>query len=584
VTRSGHSRFSVNQWSREWRSWRTLQLVGMALLTMVAVTVCVAEFAGAAPTEGQSVPDSAVPVGTFTAGQPFSSGQLINVVVPTNSLFVANTNVNILECSAPNGVIPISPNACDGDTIQGPSVAPNADGSINYQSATSSLYPVFFTPDSAIGDTASSPACGNTAATECILFIGDNQGDFTQPHVWSQPFFVTPTPGDTGTDPGDGSAPVAPTVPSASLSTVTVSPQSVTADGVDQSSVTVTLLGSGSVPVAGKTVTLTGGTGHASIAPASSGSNVTNSSGVATFSVTDATVETVTLTATDTTDPVLLTAQPTVTFVTPVVTPASSGITVGTVSGGSATVTVTLRDQAADPQPVVGQTVSVTGTGSVVITPASSGSDVTNSSGVATFTTTDSQSESVTLTANDTTPSTAILIGTTSVTFGTGSSPPTPSPTISTVVVSRSSAPADGHTEVLVIVTINDQYGNPLAGKVVWLRSSPSQTLQIKPIAFGNASPGVSDDSGIAEFAATDTAVEVVTFSAYDCTNHFTVQSQPSVSFQTPVSPPAVTPEVATQTLLPLSALAIGGLAYFARRRRRRQPDEGAAPPRPTVR
>jgi hypothetical protein len=136
---------------------------------------------------------------------------------------------------------------------------------------------------------------------------------------------------------------------------------------------------------------------------------------------------------------------------------------------------------------------------------------------------------------------------------------------------------------VLVIVTINDQYGNPLAGKVVFLRSSPSQTLQINPIAFGNASPGITDDSGIAEFEVADTAVEVVTFSGYDCTDHFTVQSQPSVSFQTPVSPPAVTPEVAAQMLLPLSALAIGGLAYCARRRRR-QLDEGASPRQPTVR
>jgi hypothetical protein len=164
----------------------------------------------AAPTQGQSVPNSAQPVGTFTAGTPFSSGQGINIVVPANSLFVSNSNVNILECSAPNGVIPTSPTACNGDTIQGPSVAPNADGSINYQNATGSLYPVYFTPDSSIGDTTSSPKCGNTAATECILFIGDNQGDFTTPHVWSQPFFVNPTAGDTGANPGDGNLPEVP--------------------------------------------------------------------------------------------------------------------------------------------------------------------------------------------------------------------------------------------------------------------------------------------------------------------------------------------------------------------------------------
>jgi hypothetical protein len=164
----------------------------------------------AAPTNGQSVPDSAQPVGSFTAGSPFSSGQGINIVVPANSVFVATTTVNILECSAPNGVIPTTPAACNGDTIQGPSVNPNSDGSINYQDATGSLYPVYFTPDSAIGDTASSPQCGNTAATECILYIGEDQNDFTQPHVWSQPFFVNPTAGDTGANPGDGNLPEVP--------------------------------------------------------------------------------------------------------------------------------------------------------------------------------------------------------------------------------------------------------------------------------------------------------------------------------------------------------------------------------------
>ena len=44
--------------------------------------------AGAAtPTEGSIVPNSAVPIGSFTAGTPFSSGQGIDVVVPANSVF-----------------------------------------------------------------------------------------------------------------------------------------------------------------------------------------------------------------------------------------------------------------------------------------------------------------------------------------------------------------------------------------------------------------------------------------------------------------------------------------------------------------
>ena len=235
----------------------------------------------------------------------------------------------------------------------------------------------------------------------------------------------------------------------------------------------------------------------------------------------------------------LLTAQPTVTFVTPVVTPASSGITVGTVSGGSATVTVTLRDQAADPQPVVGQTVSVTGTGSVVITPASSGSDVTNSSGVATFTTTDSQSESVTLTANDTTPSTAILIGTTSVTFGTL----VVSPTVSTVVVNPSVAPLAGNG-AQVTVTLLTSGSSPVEGRTIALTytGNAGNTVTVGEPSSGTGSD-VTNSSGVAIFQVTDTAPETITLTATDSTDTIPLSTMPTITFQ------ASAPSAATSTV-----------------------------------
>jgi hypothetical protein len=167
-------------------------------------TVTLAGPAGAAtPTEGAIVPNSAVPLGSVTPG-PFSSGQGIDVVVPANTIFSSTQNILIVECSAPNGVIPALPSACNGDTINGNSVEPNTDGSIDYQAETSSPYQVFATPDANIGDTSTSPKCGNTPATECILYIGNNQNDFTAPHVWSQPFFITSNAGDDGSNPGDG--------------------------------------------------------------------------------------------------------------------------------------------------------------------------------------------------------------------------------------------------------------------------------------------------------------------------------------------------------------------------------------------
>jgi hypothetical protein len=169
--------------------------------------------ASAAPASGDIVPGSAQAVGPVTAGTPFSSGQSINVVIPANSAFAApnNTNgVNVVQCAAPNGVVPSNPAACDGNTIQGSTILPNADGSFTFQG-----YQVFQLPDvPTLGEGSSGPVCGSTSATECILFIGNNQNDFTKPHLWSQPFFVKANDTtDSGTNPGDGT----PEVPMAIL-------------------------------------------------------------------------------------------------------------------------------------------------------------------------------------------------------------------------------------------------------------------------------------------------------------------------------------------------------------------------------
>ncbi len=81
---------------------------------------------------------------------------------------------------------------------------------------------------------------------------------------------------------------------------------------------------------------------------------MTNAGGVATFSVCHTTTETVTLTATDTSDspPVVLATQPTVEFEAPVVTNANSTVLAGfpgVSPGASTTITVTLKDQGSPP-------------------------------------------------------------------------------------------------------------------------------------------------------------------------------------------------------------------------------------------
>jgi hypothetical protein len=177
--------------------------------------------AGAAgPNSGDTVPTAATPVTPFTPGTPFSSGQNINVVVPANTIFSPNTNINIVECAAPGGVVPTDPGNCDGNTINGPTLKPNADGSINFQTKTGTLYQLFALPDANLGETGGGVTCD--LSHQCVLYIGNNQGDFTQPHVWSQPFYITPNPTDSGANPGDGTpeVPMAVILPLAALGLV----------------------------------------------------------------------------------------------------------------------------------------------------------------------------------------------------------------------------------------------------------------------------------------------------------------------------------------------------------------------------
>jgi hypothetical protein len=540
--------------SSEWRSWRRLQRAGLALLSIAAVTIGVVGIAGAAgPTEGSIVPNSAVAISPFTAGTPFSSGQTINVVVPANGVFTSTTqNINILECAAPNGVPPTSPSSCDGNSINGPTLTANSDGSIDFQANTGSLYTVYALPDiKNLGETGSGVQCGNTAANECILYIGVQQSDFTQPHVWSQPFAITANGDDLGENPGDGTLAAVPTTASAPESSVVASPATAVGDGEDSSTVTVTLLGDSaggvtSLPVPGKTVTLSGSTSTTVITPAQS-PNVTNTNGQATFTVTDSTAETVTYTASDATDGVTPSSsrnQPSVTFTAPVVDTAHSKVvaspTTVPTAGDSTTITVTLRDQAANPEPVSGKEVSLVSTGSAVITPTPSVA-TTDGSGEATFTATDTAPESVTFTATDVTDG-ITLTSTASVTFGSLVVSPTAS-TISASSPAESGSP-QGSKVVVTLLTANSE---PVAGKMVTLGFGTSSAMTSDP------NPATTDGSGQATFVVTDSATETVNLTATDTTDTITLTPSPAptVVFE------AAAPSASKSTVVAQSATAI---------------------------
>jgi hypothetical protein len=593
-----------------------LRIVLRLALPLLAVTACLitAGSAGAAaPIEGASVPGSAIPVGTHIAGIPFSSGQQINVVIPANSLFIPTTSVNILECAAPDGVLPTLPSECDGNTIQGPTVLPNSDGSINLSADGYGLYTIYALPDSiSLGEDASNTVtCGDTAATECVLYIGDNQGDFTQPHVWSQPFYVSTVSDDNGTPVGDGSPPPPPMPPSATLSTVVASPATATADGTSTSTVTVTLVEAGNVPGADKSVTLEG-SGHAAISPATA---VTDANGVATFSVTDATTETVTLTATDTTDnpPVVLATQPTVEFQAPVVTNANSTVLAGfpgASPGLSTTIAVTLKDQGTPPGGVAGQTVQLTETGStgstVTISPPS---NVTNSSGIATFSVSDTDSEVVTFTATDVSDSDLVLSDTATVNFGfAGGAVPVGSYTVGApfasgqnvniVVPANSVLPADTQVNILEcsapdgVVPTNPAAcdGDTIQGPTVLPNSDGSLNLSAEGDGLYTIyalpdSISLGEDASNTVTCGDTEATECVLYIGDD-QNDFTKPHVWSGPFfvvanrddngepagdGSPGNPPAATPEVASIITLPVVAIALIWLVVSAQTRRRRK-------------
>jgi kumamolisin len=200
-------------------------------------------------------------------------------------------------------------------------------------------------------------------------------------------------------------------------------PGSIPADGVAEGYVVVRLLDDNGNVVPGKTVTLTANPpGNVAITPPSVISSVDN--GGAVFTVTNLAAETVTFTATDTTDGVQLAQTADVTFSVPVATAAgiAASPNVVTADGVATTsITVTLRDALDRPTP--GKEVSLSqGAGHSLVTAPNP--SVTDVNGQIVFTATNTTNEVVTYTAVDVTDGDLPIPGSAEVEFtdGTGTS------------------------------------------------------------------------------------------------------------------------------------------------------------------
>ena len=187
------------------------------LLGPVAALVSPAARAGAATTGDPKVVITPGPV-----GGGYADGQTVRVSVGPNSLFTPHTRIIILECADPTGSranLPISFTDCDGTTDNADTVLVQNDGSF-----TESAYQVYALPNIVLGETpTTTPVCNPTSA--CVLYVGQDQNDFTRPKVFSGPFTFTSTAkalatGSTTTTP----APTATTTPSSASASVTLGP------------------------------------------------------------------------------------------------------------------------------------------------------------------------------------------------------------------------------------------------------------------------------------------------------------------------------------------------------------------------
>jgi LPXTG-motif cell wall-anchored protein len=156
---------------------------------------CVVIAFGMAIVESAGASDSP-PKLAMTPGSNLHNGESIAISVGQNGYFTPNSRVNILECSDPDGTtanLPVNDSTCDGNTIQPDSVLVGSDGSFQDLS-----YTIYSLPNPALGEQANSqPICSQS--NECVLYIGQNQNDFTAPKEFSAPFTIAPASGSTST-------------------------------------------------------------------------------------------------------------------------------------------------------------------------------------------------------------------------------------------------------------------------------------------------------------------------------------------------------------------------------------------------
>lgn len=188
----------------------------------------IAAVAGLQAMSAPALAAGAPPTVTMRPSPPpggYRDQQTVSISVPANRLFKPGQVVVVLECADPGGRLanlPIDNFPCDGATQYPDSVIFGRDGSVAI-----SNYQLYELPSPALAELPNAkPACG-TAAVPCVLYVGEDQNDFTQPKAFSAPFTFTGDPKispATGAATGNGAATPPARDPSSSAATPATAP------------------------------------------------------------------------------------------------------------------------------------------------------------------------------------------------------------------------------------------------------------------------------------------------------------------------------------------------------------------------
>ncbi len=173
---------------------------GLRRWARIGAVVLVGTFGLIGPAVGASASPPPPLVSLVATGptSPFSTGEVVEVTAPANSVLKPKRELFIEECAASFSRPKPHRDQCDHRTVQPDLIRAAADGSFTYTD-----YVLYALPDKlTLHETKHHrPVCDLTHA--CVLVVGYDLDDPGH-RIWSAPFLVSSTAGTVGGGPGTG--------------------------------------------------------------------------------------------------------------------------------------------------------------------------------------------------------------------------------------------------------------------------------------------------------------------------------------------------------------------------------------------